>query len=190
MSDYYHEHSKEFIDNTINCDMSEQYRFFEKYLKGKGKILDIGFGSGRDSLYFKSKGYDVYSIDPEITFVENAKKMGLQNVFQMTAEEINFKDEFGGIWACASLLHIPSKDLNTVFKKCSKALKPNGVVYASFKYGDFEGKRNNRFYLDLNETNFEQFVMNTGLRIAEICITQDVRENHNEKWFNVILIKD
>ncbi len=189
MSDYYHEHSKEFIDNTINCDMSEQYRFFEKHLRGKGKILDIGFGSGRDSLYFKSKGYDVYSIDPESTFVESAKKMGLQNVFQMKAEEINFENEFDGIWACASLLHIPSKDLNSVFKKCAKALKPKGIFYASFKYGSFEGVRNDRFYTDLNENAAKTLLNGTGLFIIDLCITKDVRDDHDEEWLNLILEK-
>ena len=75
---YYKEHAKDFIENTINCDMSEQYRFFENYLNGFGTLLDIGFGSGRDSLYFLSKGYEVYSIDPEPEFVKHGREKGLQ----------------------------------------------------------------------------------------------------------------
>ena len=65
---YYKEHAQEFINDTFECDMSKQYYFFEKHLKSKGTILDIGFGSGRDSLYFQSKGYEVYAIDPEEEF--------------------------------------------------------------------------------------------------------------------------
>ena len=183
---YYKEHAKEFIEDTFNCDMSEQYRFFEKHLKGEGTILDIGFGSGRDSLYFKSKGYEVYAIDPEEEFVKHGKELGLQNVFKMNAQEINFVNKFDGIWACASLLHVPSKELKIVFEKCKKALKNGGIIYASFKYGDFEGIRNDRYYIDLNENNIGKF---TNLTILEIEITFDVRPNRNEKWLNIIFKK-
>ena len=126
--------------------MSEQYRFFEKYLKGKGTILDIGFGSGRDSLYFKSKGHDVVAIDPEEEFVKHGKQLGIEHVYQLKAEDIEFNNMFDGIWACASLLHVSSKDLSNVFMKCGRALKDNGIMYTSFKYGDFEGIRNGRYF--------------------------------------------
>ena len=183
---YYKEHAKEFIEDTFNCDMSEQYRFFEKHFKGEGTILDIGFGSGRDSLYFKSKGYEVYAIDPEEEFVKHGKELGLENVFKMKAQDINFVNKFDGIWACASLLHIPSKDLKLVFEKCKTALKSGGILYVSFKYGTFEGFRNGRYYLDLTEKLIEQF---TDLTILETKITEDVRPNRIEKWLNVIFAK-
>lgn len=187
MSDYYHDHSEEFINNTFECDMSTQYHFFEKHLANAGTILDIGFGSGRDSLYFKNKGYDVYSIDPEIEFVEHGKKLGLSNISCLKVEEMSYLDMFDGIWACASLLHIPSKDLNNVFKKCALALKPNGVMYASFKYGRFEGLRNGRYYLDLDENSVTNYLKDTGLKIIDILITKDVRPDREENWLNIIL---
>lgn len=186
---YYKDHSQEFIDDTINCDMSEQYRFFEKYLNGKGTILDVGFGSGRDSLYFKSKGYEVYAIDPEESFVKHAKELGLDNVYQLKVEDMIFEDMFDGIWACASLLHIPSQDLRLVLEKCSNALKNNGVIYASFKYGDFEGIRNERYYLDVNEISIKKYLLNIDLEIIDMAISQDVRQNRNDKWMNLVLRK-
>ncbi len=184
---YYKEHAQEFIDNTFECDMSEQYRFFEKYLNGKGTILDIGFGSGRDSLYFQSKGYEVYAIDSEEEFVKRGKELGLANVFQMRAEDMSFSDMFDGVWACASLLHVPSKKLQQAFKRCAKALKNNGVFYASFKYGEFEGIRNGRFYLDLNEKTIMNYVNGSGLEIIETLISEDVRQNNTTTWLNIIL---
>ena len=186
---YYKEHAQEFIDNTFECDMSEQYRFFEKHLNGKGTILDIGFGSGRDSLYFQSKGYDVYAIDPEEEFVKRGKELGLKNVFQMKAEDMSFSDMFDGIWACASLLHVPSKNLQEVFKRCAEALKKSGIIYTSFKYGQFEGIRNERFYLDLNEETLNRYIDGTGLKVKEILITEDVRPDKTTKWLNAILVK-
>ena len=186
---YYKEHAKEFIEDTFNCDMSDQYRFFEKYLKGKGAILDIGFGSGRDSLYFKSKGYEVYSIDPEESFVKHGKELGLKHIYQLKAEEIQFKSLFDGIWACASLLHVSSKSLIDVFAKCANALKTNGVMYVSFKYGDFEGVRNGRYYLDLTENTLINFAKEAGLSVIETTITNDVRPQKKEKWLNAIIRK-
>ena len=187
---YYRDHAKEFIDSTINCDMSEQYRFFESHLTGAGTILDIGFGSGRDSLYFLSKGYEVYSIDPEPEFAKYGREKGLRHVAIMKAEEIDYKDMFDGIWACASLLHVPSNALNEVFKRCCAALKPKGIMYASFKQGDFEGIRNERFYLDLTEESLKKYLSGSGLKLVDTKITEDVRAGRNDIWLNVILARD
>ena len=189
-SKYYDENADAFIADTFECDMSAQYHFFEKYISANAKtILDLGFGSGRDSLYFINKGYDVYAIDPSKKFCENAKRIGIKNVFQITAQEIVFTNLFDGIWACASLLHVPSKELPKVFEKCANALKDGGIMYASFKYGDFEGERNGRVFLDIDENSINSFLINTGLTIKEILITDDVRPNKREKWLNVILKK-
>ena len=187
---YYESHAKDFIEGTINCDMSVQYNLFEKYLsKDSKRIMDLGFGSARDSLYFKSKGYQVTSIDPIKKFCIKAEKLGLDDIKCMTAQEIDYNEEFDGIWACASLLHVPKKELNDVFIKCFKALKKNGVMYCSFKYGDFEGIRQEIFFVDLNEDSFKKYINNTLFSINEVLITNDVRPDRKEKWLNVILNK-
>lgn len=189
-SKYYEEHAKDFIDGTINCDMSIQYNFFEKDLSKEAKrIMDLGFGSGRDSLYFKSNGYNVTSIDPTKEFCIKAKELGLDDVRCITAQEISDIDEYDGIWACASLLHVPSSELNDVFIRCYKALKKNGIMYCSFKYGEFEGIRKGRFFVDLNEESFKTYIKNTGFIIKDVLITKDVRPDREESWLNVLLIK-
>lgn len=111
MSNYYNENLKEFIEDTFSCDMSLEYHFFEQYLTCARTILDLGFGSGRDSLYFKNNGYEVYSLDPTLEFCQNAKALGLWHIYQMKAHDMKFKNIFDGIWACASLLHVPSNEL-------------------------------------------------------------------------------
>lgn len=189
MSNYYNENSKAFIDDTFTCDMSSQYNFFEQYLNNAKTILDLGFGSGRDSLYFQNKDYEVYSIDPTLEFCNNAKKMGLKHVYQMTAQKMNFKDLFDGIWACASLLHVSSNELNDTFKKCSNALKENGIMYASFKYGIFEGERHGRYFLDLNEESIKKHLKGTNLSIIDMLVTEDVRKDKETKWLNIIFKK-
>src|SRR5574344_1265709 len=143
---YYEDNADSFIDHTFKCDMSVQYDFFEKELVNKSTILDLGFGSGRDSLYFLSKGYKVYALDPVEKFCKIAKELGIKNVYQREAQDIDFVNIFDGIWACASLLHIPSSELKDVFKRCYAALKKDGLMYVSFRYGDFEGVRTDRCF--------------------------------------------
>ena len=186
---YYKDNKDEFINSTINCDMSYQYNLFEKYLDKDAKvILDIGFGSGRDSLYF-SKKYEVYSIDPVEEFCEYGKSIGLKNVYCMKAQDMEYTNMFDGIWACASLLHISSNELVDALNICYSALKNKGVMYCSFKYGEYEGERKGRFFLDLTEERIKQYIFETKFEILEMCITNDVRLDRNEKWINVILRK-
>ena len=190
---YYQDHYKEYIEQTFKCDMSEQYRFFEKHLDKDTtdkRILDIGCGSGRDSLYFKSKGYEVYAIDTEEVFIKHAKEIGIEHAYQMDIRDIEYFDFFDAIWASASLLHISSKELTSVLSKCANALKDDGVMYASFKYGDFEGIRDGRYYLDLTKRALRRYLTGTGLKIVDTLLTKDVRENNNTSWLNVILIKE
>lgn len=188
-SKYYTENADAFIENTINCDMSVQYNLFLKYAKEQGKILDLGFGSGRDMIHFKNLGFDVEGIDPTEVFVENMKKQGF-NVRKQYAEEIIEENVYDGIWACASLLHVKKENLNDVFKRCFNALKEKGILYCSFKYGEFEGIRNERFFVYLNEESFKDIIKDTGFDIEKITYTLDVRPDRaDEKWINAILRK-
>ena len=98
-------------------------------------------------------------------------------------------DEFDGIWACASLLHISSQNIIFAFEKCFNALKKEGIMYCSFKYGNFEGERNNRYYLDLTEERLKEFVEKTQFEIVSIIVTDDVRKDKKERWINAILRK-
>ena len=117
---YYKENASEYIRKTQNIDMTSHYEFFAKYLNPGDSILDIGFGSGRDSMHF-SKNYSVTSIDVINEFIEHARSLGLLNVYFQNVQEMMYENNFDAIWACASLLHIRRPELNAVFKKCYKS---------------------------------------------------------------------
>ena len=69
-------------------------------------------------------------------------------VRQLLFKNLDYIEAFDAVWACASLLHVPSNDLPHIFALIHRALKGRGLLYCSFKYGTFEGERNGRFFTE------------------------------------------
>ena len=109
----------------------------------------------------------------------------------MLFQELDEKEKYDGIWACASILHLKRDELPDVFMKMCRALKRGGVLYVSFKYGDFEGERNGRYFTDMTEETAGELLENVPeLKIKERWVTGDVRAGRGtEKWLNMILRK-
>ncbi|SVB60985.1 uncharacterized protein METZ01_LOCUS213839, partial [marine metagenome] len=104
--DFYNKNAENYCSKTIGIDLTQIYEKFLKYIPKQGAILDLGCGSGRDSLYFLNNGFDVTSMDASIEMVKLSSKLINQKTIHRKIEDIDFKDKFDGIWACASLLHI------------------------------------------------------------------------------------
>jgi len=186
---YYENNAKQYIEDTVNANMAQHYDIFLKHVPEDARILDIGFGSGRDMLYFESKGYKVAGIDPTLSFYNNMKEKGY-DVYHIPSEDSSFVNEFDAIWACASLLHVQRCNLHDVLVRCNQALKDDGIMYCSFKYGDFETVRNERYFNYLDEQSFSAILKDTGFTILETYITGDVRAYRaSEQWLNVIMKK-
>lgn len=188
---YYDENGQEFFDGTINTDMSPHYDEFLKLIPKNGNILDAGCGSGRDTLKFKSLGYNVTAIDGSKMMCELASEHSGVDVKHMQFQEIMFNNEFDGIWASASLLHVPSEELEDVLNRLKRSLKENGIFYASFKLGDFEGKRNGRYFNDFTEDTAIKLFKSLDFEIIKTWLTHDARlERKNEKWVNILVKKN
>ena len=113
-------------------------------------------------------------------------------VKQMLFQELKETEKYDGIWACSSILHLLKQELKVVLMKMADALKEQGIIYTSFKYGNFEGERNGRYFTDFTEETFRDFIADiTEIRIEEVWITGDVRQGRNEeKWLNLIMRKN
>jgi len=183
---YYSTNYKEYISTTQKVDMTEHYKRFLPYLSQGAKILDVGFGSGRDMLYFESKGYNVLGIDNVSEFVDNGKANGL-NVELCDFHNLPYIETFDGIWACASLLH--SNDLSIAFNNLYKALKVGGFIYLSMKYGNGTNVENGRFYQYINEEKLKELCKNSNLSIVEIYNSEDLLKRNNG-WINAVLTKN
>lgn len=187
---YYDENAQEFFDDTVNADMSSHQEKFLKLIPENGHILDAGCGSGRDGKMFKDFGYEVTAIDGSVEMCKIAREYSGINVKHMQFQEINFNNEFDGIWASASLLHVPSSELDLVLNKLRKSLKADGIFYASFKYGNFEGNRNGRYFNDLTESTATEIFKRNDYNVIETWITSDSRKDReDEKWTNILVKK-
>ncbi len=189
--DYYNENAQSFIENTVNVEFHDmQDKFLTKLSKGS-TILDFGCGSGRDTKYFISQGYTVEATDGSLELVKAASQFTGIQVKQLLFNELNENEKYDGVWACSSILHCPKDELTDVFTRIEKALKNNGLLYTSFKYGTFEGDRHGRFFTDFTEETFQQFINNyQNLKIEEQWISSDARPGRSdEKWLNLFIRK-
>lgn len=189
--DYYNKHAEEFTASTFKVEMESLYAPFLRYLPEQASILDLGCGSGRDSFAFKNKGYQVEAIDYSAELVKKAKELTGIEVRQQSFYELNESEKYDGIWACASLLHCDRDCLPEVIGRIFKALKPNGVCYMSFKYGNTDREKEGRSFTDLNEQQAHELIKQSDQALLlQQWITIDKRPDRTEKWLNILIKKE
>lgn len=187
---FYNDNADEFINNTIEVDMTSLYQKFLPQLPSNAHILDAGCGSGRDSRYFIEQGFTVTAIDASHALAQSAAKLIGQPVQECFFQDFQSEQPFDAIWACASLLHVPSTDLPAVFSNFAQQLKPRGLFYCSFKYGHDDVERGGRYFTNADEKRLQTFIADTPLHVVESWLTGDLRPGReNEQWLNLILTK-
>ena len=185
--DYYNKHAEEFTTSTFEVDMKSLYQPFLAELPEGARILDVGCGSGRDTLAFKNKGYQLDAIDYSEELVKKATRLTGIPIKLKSFYEVDDYEAYDGIWACASLLHCERTRLKEVIGKLVSALKPNGVLYMSFKYGNGDRQKDGRQFTDLDEVQAKALLGQFD-RVQQIqqWITIDQRPERQEKWLNLI----
>ena len=188
---YYNSKAATFVSDTVNVFFTSLQDILLELIPPHGTILDFGCGSGRDTKYFLSKGYSVDAIDGSEELCKIASEFTGIPVKHMLFAELDETEKYDGIWACASILHVEKDKLPDILEKMTNALKIDGVIYASFKYGEFEGEKNGRYFTYLTEESFKEVVKNIShISIEKIWITGDVREGRGEEqWLNILLRK-
>ena len=186
---YYNNNAHHFTLDTLDVEFSDIQDRFLAELEPGALILDFGCGSGRDSRYFLKKGYRVEACGGSEEMVKTATQNAGIPVKQMLFSELDEQDRYDGIFACASILHVPSAVLPYIIGKMKRAVKKGGILYVSFKYGTFEGIRNGRYFTDLTEESFRQILEQVGgMDVILNWITDDARHRKDgELWLNVLL---
>lgn len=189
--DYYNKNVQSFIDGTVSVDFTRIQNIFLELLPKDARILDLGCGSGRDTKYFLDCGYQVDAIDGSMELCRAASEYTGIHVKQMLFQELTEVEKYDGIWACASILHVKKAELPDIIRKMSLATKENGIIYVSFKYGDYEGERNGRYFTDMTEISMKELLAAfPELVVEKQWVTDDVRAGRgDERWLNMILGK-
>lgn len=188
--DYYKNNAAIYVQSTLGCMMDAAINEFVKSVEKGGLILDFGCGSGRDSKVFMQKGYEVDPVDGTEEICAIASEYLGKSVRHMYFEDLCDKDLYDGVWASASILHLPYERLKFVLARIYKALKSGGAFYVSFKYGEFEGLRDSRYYTDVTEDKFLKLIEGIGFSVKKIWKSDDVRlDRSGDVWLNAILIK-
>ena len=188
--DYYNENAIEFVQGSMHADMSEHYARFLMYLSPGGRILDLGCGSGRDSAFFVKSGYIVTPVDGSIEICRLAEQLLQSPVRCLKFDELDYVEEFDGVWACASLLHVCKSETDAVIERIHRALKDGGILYASYKLGEGEISRDGRQFNNYTEESIKHVFSTNQWTLEDIWISFDVRKNKkNERWINVIAKK-
>lgn len=188
--DYYNQNADQFFTATYDVDMTSLYKIFLHYLPDNASILDLGCGSGRDSLAFKNFGYQVAATDYSKELVDKAFQLTGINVRFESFYELSELNKYDGIWACASLLHCERKRLPEVLGKILKALKVNGICYMSFKYGSADRFKDGRQFTDMDESQAQSLLKKfDNILLLQQWITIDKRPDHTEDWLNIVFRK-
>ena len=195
---YYDDNAIEFAIQTVSIDMHDLYALFISQLLQSDTqcILDVGCGSGRDANYFAKQGYDVTAIDASAGLIQWAQKHHMSSRISwvhlefISIENRAWENKFTGIWACASLLHVPFLELPFVIKSLLKTLTDDGVMYLSFKYGEGERVDEERFFCDMNESRWKAIVAKIPQVIEyKIWLSADKRSSIENNWFNITIKK-
>lgn len=189
--DYYNKYAAKVFEDTVGQDMEEISGEFLALLEEGDTVLDMGCGSGRDSLAFYELGYDVTPLDGAEEMCRLAEVHTGLDVLCMTYDEMEFDGAFDGVWACNSLVHIPKAELPGVLKRVYKALEEDGIFFLSMKLGDFEGFKGERYVTAFSEKELCSLLESEGLfKVEKEWVTKDMREGHSDsKWINVLARK-
>lgn len=189
--EYYNKYAAKVYEDTVDVDMSEIMEAFLKLLEEGDTILDLGCGSGRDSLTMYEMGFDVTPLDASEEMCKLAEIHTGLDVLQMFYEDMEFEDVFDGIWACGALVHVPKNEMPEILGRIHDALCSRGVLYMSVRKCEFEGFRGERYFTDYTMDSLISMISKTGLfDIIKTWETDDVRSSHSDRvWINLLARK-
>lgn len=138
---HYEQNADDFRLGTLDHDVSQNCQALLGSIVGTEpfKILDLGCGPGRDLKYFKELGHTPVGVDGSASFCRMARESTGCTVLQQDFIELSLEDGFfDGIFANASLFHVPKSELAPVIAKLRTSLKDEGVLFSSNPRGDSE----------------------------------------------------
>jgi protein-L-isoaspartate O-methyltransferase len=185
---FYEENAEAFFARSVEADMVHGWTEFTALLPPGARVLDAGCGSGRDALAFHRLGFEVTAIEAAGALAALARRHTGLPIQVMTFDQVAWREAFDGVWACASLLHVPRAGLPGTVRRLRDALVAGGVLWMSFKYGSKEREAGGRRFTDMDEASGETLVADVGgLELIGRSVSGDVRgDRADERWLTLI----
>jgi mutator protein MutT len=189
---YYRNNAREYVEETVAFDFVNAMRQrFAEMLAPASHILDLGCGSGRDSRFFIDQGHRVTPVDAVAEVANHAAQYLARPVRVQKAEELNETETYDGIWACASLLHIPRSRMNETFTRIIMAMRHQGIWFMSFKQGEMESKDyKQRFFNNYSMPLMKQLLVHyPQIKLLEMSESTSILRGGKQCWINVLIKK-
>jgi 2-polyprenyl-3-methyl-5-hydroxy-6-metoxy-1,4-benzoquinol methylase len=189
---FYNDNAEAYCQATVKVDMEVARERFLSKLGPGSHILDAGCGSGRDMLAFAMRGFLVSGFDASYQMAAFASSYSGRTCAVLRFQEMQYQNEFDGVWSCAALLHVPKDDMEDVMNRFVNSLKPNGVAYFSFIEG--EGERvssDGRLYNSYTSGSLRRLLSKIG-RVRELEFWTSVDSGiqcRPAPWLNMIVQK-
>lgn len=186
--DFYDSEAERYAALTLSADVSDVRDRFIMMLPRGASVLDLGCGSGRDTFAFSRLGFEVTPVDGSRGMCAQAERYTGMKVRNLLFEDLDYEEEFDGVWAHASLLHVSSADLPQVLSLVRRSLKKGGMFFTCFKKGDFEGEREGRMYTDMTSESLRELLEDCGFSVKEVW--ERTAAETGVEWVNALSVKD
>lgn len=186
---HYENNADAFWAGTKGHDVSQNIDAFLTALpKDKAlNILDLGCGPGRDLLRFKSLGHNPTGLDGSPTFCKMATEYSGCPTLNQTFVTMNLPaGHFDGVFANASMFHVPSSQLLNVLNKLHDCLRLGGILFTSNPRGSAEGWQGQRYghYLELEES--KDFLERAGFELLTHYYRPKGKPKKQQPWLAII----
>ncbi len=151
-------------------------------------ILDVGCGPGRDVVYFHSLGHEAVGLDACLPFVEMAREVSGCEILHQSFLELDLPMErFDGVFANASLFHVPTQELGRVLRALHDTLVPGGVLFCSNPRGeDTEGVRGERYGAYHTLETWRAYVTSAGFAEVDHYYRPEGKPRHEQPWLATV----
>lgn len=167
---HYDDNALSFWEGTKDHDVTQNYQAFLSQfpITQTLDILDFGCGPGRDLSHFKSLGHRPVGLDGSHAFCTMAReKTGCQVLHQQFLA-LSLPDQaFDGIFANASLFHVPSQELPRVLQQLHAALQPGGILFSSNPRGNSEGWSGQRYGHFMEFETSQSYLEAAGFKVLD-----------------------
>ena len=189
---HYNQNAEAFWNGTKGHDVTQNYAAFLAPFPNDKKldILDLGCGPGRDVSYFKSLGHRPVGLDGSEVFCSMARRYTGSQILQQKFLSLELPlHAFDGIFANASLFHVPSQELPRVLYDLHTTLRPGGILFLSNPRGNGEGWSGQRYGHYMQLATSKLFLEDAGFEMIDYYYRPLGKPNHEQPWLAIVAVK-